>query len=214
MNFLKQFRANKPLTLGLLTCALGLILALPAPAAELAFAGGNNLATNRAVVIVSAKGNSGGETPSIRWLSATSDLATAVITFYRSGAPVKIAFASPGGTNRVVFDAGFGTQFATSNQVLVVRHVATDIYERLVSFTNTSTTVTFTSATASAVAVGDEVTIQTADATYLTGAATVNIQHPEGIYHGLPSRPLLFEITGTTLCKIPLYSGRFWRPPP
>lgn len=209
MKLMKHFTAK-------LTClaALTLLLALPARPAELAFSGGNNLATNRAVAIISAKGNSGGETPSIRWLTATSDLATAVVTFYRSGVPVPITFASSGATNRVVFDAGFGTQFATSNQVLVVRHKAADTYERMVSLTNSSNSVTFTTATASAVAVGDEVTIHTADAAYLVGGATVNIQHPEGIYHGLPSRPLLFEITGTTLCKLPLYSGRFWRPPP
>jgi len=146
----------------------------------------------------------------VHFLRATSDLATAVCKVYSSGAPVKITAASGGSTNVVGVSAADATTFTTTNRVLILRHVASDTYERLVNLTPTGNTIKFAIATETAVAKDDLIYVCTAVGPgLLVGAAQKEYNIPDGIFTGDAGRPLLFEVNATTLAKIEAYAGKF-----
>lgn len=181
------------------------------------FTGSQTAATNRASVVIAPDiATPLNAAARINFLNVTSDLATATVTFYRPGAPKKIANASSGATNRVWFASPVGNDFATSNQVILVRRKATttsgtDSWDRLTSLTNTATSVTFTAVTGGAVRAGDEVYICTAHASILAGAnASKEWAYNQPFYNGEAGRAVLVEASATTLGKIPIVTG-WWQ---
>lgn len=200
-----------------LICAIALLALLTFPAAAqktYPFSYAATSATNRAVVIITPDRNPiGSGIARLNYLLATNDLAGSSISIYRPGAPKTISAASSGATNRVLFASPTGNDFATSNQVCLLRRKATstsatDSWERLVSFTNTATSVTFTTASGGAVAIGDEVYICTLHTSLPVGAtATKEYAFSIPIYNGEEGRPVLVESAATTLGKLPLVTG-------
>jgi len=190
-----------------------------AGAGDLFFAGSSpgSPTTNRATVIISAAGYPARPSPTltpgqpvVHWLSVTSDLATARCTFYTVGTPAAITAASSGTTNVVVVSAADAATFTTTNRVLILRHRAADTYERMTNIDPTGNTIKFTLATASAVAVGDQVYVATAVGYGLpVGAAGKEFSASEGIYAGVAGDPLMIEVTGTAQCNIFGYCGKF-----
>ncbi len=183
-----------------------------AQAADLNFTGGGpSTATNRSTVIISAKApssrrgpNNGGGQAVVHYMNVTSDLATATIKFYRTGAPVKVTTASGSTTNVLGLTAADAAAFTTTNQIIVVRHVATDVYERAVNLTPTGNTVKFVPATAATVAAGDLVYVCTLIGPGLpvNSIAGKEFISSEGIACGEPGEPLLIELDGTSVCKL------------
>lgn len=194
-----------------------LLALVSSQAGDLYFAGaGPSATTNRATVIISAKGNpqrpgvslSSGQ-PVVHWLSVTSDLSSAAVKFYSVAAPVKVTVASGGGTNVLGLSSTDAASFTTTNQVLIIRHVAADTYERVVNLTPTGNTVKFTPATASAVAANDLIYVASAvGAGLFVGPTTKEFNVDGGIFAGDAGRPLMIEITGTN-CAIQGYCGKF-----
>lgn len=198
----------------LVLCLFALLMPAQAQRLTYPFTYANHSATSLAVIVIGPDASPiKGGTARISFLNTTSDLVSAVCRFYRPGAPKVIANASSGTTNRVTFSGTTGNDFATSNQVCLLRRKSTtltgaDSWERMVSLTNTATSVTFTTASGGAVAVNDEVFICTLYAQPLVGAnASKEWAYNFPFYNGEPNRPVLVETTSTTLAKIPLLTG-------
>lgn len=181
-------------------------------AADLFFTGGGpSSATNRATVIISAKGNPsrrGANNNSgqavIHYLNVTSDLATATVKFYRTGAPVKVTTASGSTTNFLGLSAADAVAFTTTNQIVVLRHVAADTYERFENWPPTGNTVQLSQFTATTVAAGDLIYVCTLIGTGIpvNSIAGKEFSNQEGIAAGEPGEPFLIELDATTNCRL------------
>jgi hypothetical protein len=197
--------------LGLFTVVL-LSVVSTSQAADLFFTGsGPSSATNRSTVIVGAKPS--GQAV-LHYLNATSDLASATIKFYRTGTAVAITAASGSPTNVVGVSAADATAFTTTNQTLILRHLAkdpvNDTYERLTNLTPTGNTIKFTS-TAATVAKGDLIYVCTQDGSGLfVGDASKEYSATAGIYAGVTGKPLLVELNATTAGKL-MVTGRTYK---
>lgn len=206
-----NLRTTKFLILITFICALmGVLMLGKARAADAAGSTGGPSGTNLSTVFISAGGGPNGSgIPRIHFLSATSDVNTATVRFYKSSAAYKITAASFAGTNRVFTDSA--AAFATTNQTVALRHVATDTYERMTNFSSTATSVTFTMLGAASVAKGDELYILTLDnfSLPLGTAVLKEWNNTEGIYLGQELRPLMIEVPGTTASRLQAVSWRF-----
>lgn len=167
------------------------------------FAGVGTGATTLSYFIAPASGQG---IPRLQYINATSDKAGSVIQFYTAAAGTRITTASTGTTITAV-----GTSYA-SNDVIIVRFRATDTYQRLVVSASTATNITTTAALQATAAVGDTVYEVTAAGSIPVGAATKELNAGAGaIFNGQEGYPLLFEIDGTSACKINAASGIFQR---
>jgi hypothetical protein len=191
---------------------IALAISPPVSAQETYFSGvGTAVSTNESFVVLKASGDQGGQgVPRVEYLNATADTATGELVFWEAGDPVELTASSSGTTNilRCV-----GTTFVT-NSLIILRHLATDTYERLLVMTNSATSVTLTNATAAAVAKGDLVYLLTPGPRLPVGNATKEYAPANPLYSGNEARPTLIRLLGlgTNTVRINLVSGRFNRP--
>jgi len=192
---MKRFSLLKT-SMALALCAL---FAMPLSAADAipAFAGGGtDVGTNLCYAVVSANGKDQG-TPVVTFLSATSDLSSSAVTFYSAGTPTYANYVSTTTSCPVASTNGFA-----ANDVIIIRHVAADTYERRIVDTFTSATnLTVTVAPTTALAVGDLVYKATAGGTIPVGNTTLTL-NGAGIYAGQKGKPLLLEVNGTSACQV------------
>jgi hypothetical protein len=192
-----------PITVAI--CAICLSLSSPvlaqAPPPVTKFSGVGTGTTTLSYYVVTANAAGSGL---LKFLDATSD-AAAICQFYSAGAPVSVTAADII-TNIITAP---GTGFASPN-VIVLRHVATDTYQRLVVSSATATNITTTANIGAVTAVGDQVYKMTANGSVTVGVANKQINAGGGfIYAGQPGRPILLETTGGTNCAINLVAGSF-----
>jgi hypothetical protein len=153
--------------------------------------------------IISANGVG---TPRVEYVSVTSDKAGSQLLFYTPSAGVQLTLAT-NASQAVVW--AVGTSF-TANDKVVLRHVTTDTYERLVVSSSTSTNVTFTGNLGTAVVAGDLIYKMTTGAAIPVGNATVSIVSTGGaFYNGNEGLPIYVEIDGTAASQINLISGSY-----
>lgn len=160
--------------------------------------GGTDVGTTLCYAVISANGNNQ-SAPVLTYLNATSDKAASVVQFYTAGTPVRADVASS--TTNLVVASGDTNGFA-ANDVVIIRHLATDTYERRILTPNTTATnLNLTVAPTTTVAVGDLIYKATAAGSIPVGNATKELVGP-GIYAGQRGKPLLLEVDGTSACQI------------
>lgn len=178
------------LLVALLTCA-GVAFGQQNPATDgllVHSSGGTVVGTTLYYGVISANGKNSGA-PLVTGISGKSASATAKIQFYNITNSTAANFVSTTTSVPVVSTNGFSI-----NDIIVIRHLYDDTYERRVVTTFTSATnLTVTAAPTVALAVGDIVYKALTSGTLVWGAATNTIQGP-GIWAGQGGKPLLFEI--------------------
>jgi hypothetical protein len=152
-------------------------------------------------VIISANGPGSAQ---VDYVSVTSDKAGSQLLFYTASTGIPITLAT-NASQAVVYAVGTGN--FSANDKVVLRHVATDTYERLVVSSVAATTVTFTANPTAATVAGDIIYKMTAGAYVPVGAATKEIIGTS--YIGQLSKPIYVEIDGTSASQINLISGVF-----
>lgn len=179
----------------LILCALAFIF--PALAYGATYSSGQGDANGTAsTAYVASAARSG--TPVLQYLSASSDLSTSKVTIYTAGPSVLVTGTSAAsGTNIVT--AG-GTNTFTTGDVIVLRSVGADLYQKTTVGVVTATNITTGSALTRALSAGDVLYKMTADATIPVGAATVSVLGDS--YAGGLGGPLLFICDGTTNARL------------
>jgi len=172
--------------------------------ADDAFAGaGTAVSTNLSWYVPSMKP---GGVPIIAYVNATSDLTTSVIKFYSAGAPVAVSTVSSNGQTTITAPGGA----LSASNVIVVRSLANDTYQRLVVSSATSSNIVSTTNLAFDLAVGDPVYKMTANGTIPLGNTTAaNNGTNAGLYYGTKGRPTLIDVNGTASASINLISGKY-----
>jgi hypothetical protein len=144
--------------------------------------------------------------PAFEFASVTSDKASSVLKFYSAAAPVAVTLAT-NASQVVLYCVPVGI---TNANVVVVRNLTADTYQRLVVSSATSTSLTFTANLANASVVGDLVYLETAAGTIPIGTNTVTLGPSSwGFWFGQKNRPALVEVDGTSACAINSISGRY-----
>lgn len=138
--------------------------------------------------------------PVVTYFSATSDKAASVMRSYTAAAPIPVT-ATAAASQAVVTHASGASAFA-GNDIVIVRSVANDTYQRCVVLSDTATTVTFVENLNFALAAGDQLYIATSKATIPVGAATVSVLRET--FTGVENRPLLIDLDGTSASQINL----------
>lgn len=155
-----------------------------------AFFGGGSLSNS---AIIGAFTKNGGA-PVLTFLNASALHASATVQFYSC---TNFTDAKEATTNVRTNYVGSTNGFSV-NTVVVVRHLATDTYERLVMAPPNTTNIVFASDPATPLAVGDLIYQQTAGGTIqvatnnVANNFTINLLG-DGIYSGTPGRPLLID---------------------
>lgn len=188
-------KKSLPLCL-LLACALPCFGQLPAFTATT-----TNGATALSWAIISARGFNNGP-PAVTFLSATSDLSSSLIKAY----PLMTADVLANFTNSTVTLPVVQTNGFASGDIIIIRHILNDTYEKRTLTASTGTTnLVVTAAPLQAVIPNDVIyRVSTAAANTFSvpcGAATVNLQSP-CVVVGQGGRPLLVEINGTSSCTL------------
>lgn len=178
-----------------------------------------DVGTNYSYVVAAKKG---GKTPVVKYVHPTSDLGTAVITFHSISAQKAITTATASGTNVVVSNADYAL---TNDQEVVIWDTSGDAAQRVTIVDASPSNVMISATLAFALAAGDYIYVQSADATlpaYKTvyqpvgyGPATnggdsvsvvltnlERIVHSGELYVGEASKPLLIDINGTAACEL------------
>jgi hypothetical protein len=186
----------------ILTAAIVACVLLPVRAAE-TFAGtGTDVGNTLCYYVASAKYG----VPRLSYINATSDKSASVIQFYSAASPLLVTATSAAGQTIV---SAVPTTI-TNNDIVIVRSIANDTYQRCVVSSVTATNFVVGANLAFALAVGDPIYKVTAAGTIPVGAATKELNAgPGSIYNGQRNRPLLFEIDGTSACQINAASGFF-----
>ena len=136
-------------------------------------------------------------TPFVTFLSATTDKSTAITFRVPDG---NIAVAS--GANTTTSCPVAATNGFAANDVVIIRHQATDTYERavLAAFA-TNNAIVLTAAPGTAMAAGDLIYRVAASGTIPINNTTANY-YGDIIYSGKPGMPLMVDIDGTSACQI------------
>jgi len=203
----------------LAACVAGAQTQTTTPIVKPFFSGtGVAVGTTVAYGVVSAL-SANGQTPVITSIAADSDLATSKLRFYYvPQAPTSCNYVSTTTSIPVQSTNGF-----TATDVIIIRHVATDTYERRLLTTFTSATnLTVTVAPTVATAVNDLIYRATTNSVVPWGAilnisgtglgGTNYFQNPRGIAVGQPNYPLLFDLDGTSLVHISGFTAEYRRP--
>ena len=174
------------------------LTAFGAPEEKVVFAGGGTDVGNTICYAVVSAASANGGTPVVTYLNATSDLSSSKVTFYTYGTNTFVNAAQPGTT----FIPVNATNGFVNGDVIVIRHVATDTYEKriLTTFT-TNGVLVVTAAPTVATAAGDVIYRVSAAGSIPVGAATLALTG-EGIYAGEKGKPLLLEVDGTSTCQL------------
>ena len=159
--------------------------------------GGVGAGTTNSYAVISAVSVRGGA-PVVTYVDATSDLAGSVIQSYRVAYIMPVNLTNSSTNLYVTVPKG-----ADKAGVVLVRHLATDTYERLYCTTNglTGTNVATTVAPAEEVIPNDYVYFMSAAGKIPCGATNVWRSGP-GIFAGQRDLPLLIEINGTSACSL------------
>lgn len=139
----------------------------------------------------------------IDYLNATSDKASQVL-FYTAGTGILAQYAT-NASQATHYFAGTGN-FAANDKV-ILRHVSTDTYERLVVSSVAAGTVTFTANPSAATAKGDVLYKMTAGAYIPVATTTISVVGTS--YRGQEGKPVYMEIEGTSACQINSIVGKF-----
>lgn len=158
--------------------------------------GGEGPGNTNSYAIISAQSVRGGA-PIVTYVDATSDNPDSVIQCYRVGYIMNISDTSTS-TNLYVNAVPKGADVAG---VLVLRHTASDTYERLYSESATATNLVTTVAPTDSMVVGDTVYFMLANGKIPCGAANKAVSGP-GIFIGQRDLPLLIEVDGTNACSL------------
>jgi hypothetical protein len=163
---------------------------------------GTDIGNTLNYAVISAHGQNQAA-PLVKFVSVTSDKTAAVLTFYTVGAPVQSISGNTSISNLVVAS----TNGFLENDIVVIRHIASDTYERrVVHAVSSSTNLTIKSPLTAATVAGDLVYKATAAGTIPVGNATVTLSGA-GIWAGQRGRPLLLEVDGTSACHINAVGG-------
>ena len=136
-------------------------------------------------------------TPFVTFLSATTDKSTAITFRVPDG---NVAVAS--GANTTTSCPVAATNGFAANDVVIIRHQATDTYERAVlgSFA-TNNAIVLAANPGTAMAAGDLIYRVAASGTIPINNTTANY-YGDIIYSGKPGVPLMVDIDGTSACQI------------
>lgn len=168
--------------------------------------GTTNAASTLSTAIVSAYSANGG-TPRVTYINAMSDGATNKIKFYKVTAQASANYTNTTTSLPVTSTNGFGV-----NDIIIIRHLATDQYEkRTVTTFVSSTNLVTTAAPLETVAIGDIIyrATSTGAGVIAWGASTNSITTSAGIYYGQAGLPLLVEIEGSTVATLNVVAGDF-----
>jgi hypothetical protein len=136
--------------------------------------------------------------PVVSYFSATSDKAASTIKGYSTAAGIPVTATAASG-QAVVTHASGASAFA-ANDIVIVRSVANNTYQRVVVASDTSTSVTFNENLNFALAAGDQLYIATVNAQIPVAAATVSVISET--FAGTEGRPLLVDLDGTSASQI------------
>jgi hypothetical protein len=136
--------------------------------------------------------------PVVSYFSATSDKAASTIKGYSTAAGIPVTATAASG-QAVVTHASGASAFA-ANDIVIVRSVANNTYQRVVVLSDTSTSVTFNENLNFALAAGDQLYIATVNAQIPVAAATVSVISET--FAGTEGRPLLVDLDGTSASQI------------
>ena len=136
-------------------------------------------------------------TPFVTFLSATTDKSTAITFRVPDG---NVAVAS--GANTTTSCPVAATNGFAENDVVIIRHQATDTYERAVlgAFA-TNNAIVLSASPGTAMAAGDLIYRVAASGTIPINNTTANY-YGNIIYSGKPGVPLMVDIDGTSACQI------------
>jgi len=165
--------------------------------------GGTDVGTTLCYAVVSANGKNQG-VPVVTYVNATSDKAGSIIQFYNITTSTAANVVSTSTALPVTSTNGFA-----SGDIIVIRHLLDDTYERriLTTFT-TATNLVTTVAPTVALVVGD-IVYRAATAGFIpVGSATLQIVG-DGIYAGQPGKPLLLEVDCTSAGQINAVAAKF-----
>lgn len=161
--------------------------------------GGTDVGTTLCYTVVSANSKNNAQ-PVLTYISYSSDKAASALTFYNiTNAPAAVSGANATTNVPVIRTNGF-----TAGDIVVLRHKATDTYERrIVGTFYTNNSVPVTVAPTVATAAGDILykCVTTGAGTIPIGATTNSINGP-GIYAGQRGLPLLIDLDGTSAVQI------------
>lgn len=179
---------------------------LQAPSPSQSFAGVGSGTTTNSHYIVTANGTG---FPRVNFLNVTSDTTGSNLVFFSSAVPISVTAVSSSGTTNVWAQDGT----ITNGDLVVIRGVVADQYQRLYVTSATETNWASTTTLSFDLAVGDLVYEQTERASLTVGNATKESQCAGGggIINGAAARPLLIQLYGASACKINLISGDFFR---
>lgn len=170
------------------------------------FAGQGNAGTTLSSYAIPADGNG---TPRVQYINGTSDKSTSKFTFYTPGFSSLVTLAT-NASQAIVYAAG---SLFSASDIVLLRHVSSASYERLVVSSTTSTNITFSSNLASAVVAGDILYKMTSKGTIPVGATTKEINAGSGgVFNGLYSKPILVDLDGTSAVTINVASGIYEKP--
>lgn len=136
--------------------------------------------------------------PVVTYFNATSDLSTATIKGYNTAAGIPVTATAASG-QAVVTHASGASAFAP-NDIVIVRSVANNTYQRCVVSSDNATSVTFHENLSFALAPGDQLYIATINSQILVAAATVSVLRETFV--GVEGRPLLVDLVGTSASQI------------
>jgi len=136
--------------------------------------------------------------PVVLYFSATSDKAASTIKGYTAAAGIPVT-ATAASDQTVVTHASGASAFAANN-IVIVRSVANNTYQRCVVASDTATSVTFNENLNFALAAGDQLYIATVNAQIPVAAATVSVISETFV--GSEGRPLLIDLDGTSASQI------------
>lgn len=198
---------NLTLAAVLLTASIPALADNPVPLDSFA-AGGTAVGTTLSYVVVSEYSKNAG-TPVVTAICGQSDKEGALIQFYSPNTNTYANYVNSTVTIPVAFTNGFGV-----NDIIVIRHKATDTYERRVLTTSTgSTNLVVTSAPTTAVAVGDTIYRMATDGAIRWNSVTNTITASDGFYAGLPGKPVLVELDCTSVGVLQLVKAKYERVP-
>lgn len=193
---------------GLFVVLLALLPAVTQAVDEIPFfaGGGTDVGTTLCYAVVSANGKNQG-VPVVTYVNATSDKAASVIQFYTITANTAANVVSTTTAIPVTLTNGFA-----SGDIIVIRHLLDDTYERriLTTFT-TATNLVVTVAPTVALVVGD-IVYRAATAGFIPCGAATQAIAGEGIYAGQPGKPLLLEVDCTSAGQINAVAAKFVNP--
>lgn len=189
-----------------LICVALLAALLPAIEAKAqstaTFAGPGSTGTTLSSYI--SPGVTNGGIPRLQFINATSDKAASILQFYSTTVSSRVTNTTASG--QAVIQAPGGS--FTGSDIIVVRSVANDTYQRLIVSSSAAGTITATANLNFALASGDIVYKMTANGSVPVGAATLTLNAVGGgLYNGQSLRPFLIDLDGTSACKINIASG-------